>query len=89
MVYFKELLNGKGAASCIELPSSVWREVDMEEIGLEEVESAIHNMTNARRQGQMCMKEGRIPNVCFSQLVMKMVNCEQLYSQYYYNNKVI
>ena len=31
-VYFKELLNGKGSASCLELPSSVRREVDVEEI---------------------------------------------------------
>ena len=44
----KELLNGKGAASCIELPSSVRREVDVEEIGLEEVETAMHKM---KRQG--------------------------------------
>ena len=29
---FKELLNGKGAASCLELPSSVRREVEVEEI---------------------------------------------------------
>ena len=28
---FKELLNGKGAASCLELPSSVRREVEVEE----------------------------------------------------------
>ena len=33
---FKELLNGKGAASCLELPSSVGREVEVEEIGQEE-----------------------------------------------------
>ena len=30
--YYKELLNGKGAASCLELPSSVRREVEVEEI---------------------------------------------------------
>ena len=30
--YYKELLNGKGAASCFELPSSVRREVEVEEI---------------------------------------------------------
>ena len=41
---FKELLNGKGASSCIELPSSVRREVGVEEIGQEEVETAMHNM---------------------------------------------
>ena len=27
--YFKQLLNGKGAASCLKLPSSVGREVDV------------------------------------------------------------
>ena len=48
----KELLNGKGAASCLELPSSVRREVEMEEIGQEEVETAMHKMKKARRQGQ-------------------------------------
>ena len=30
--YYKELLNGKRAASCLELPSSVRREVQVEEI---------------------------------------------------------
>ena len=49
---FKELLNGKGAASCIELPSSVRREVEVGEIGLEEMEIAMHKMKKARRQGQ-------------------------------------
>ena len=49
---FKELLNGKGAASCIELPSSVRREVEVEEIGQEEVETAMHKMKKAWRQGQ-------------------------------------
>ena len=29
---FKELLNGKGVGSCLELPSSVRREVEVEEI---------------------------------------------------------
>ena len=33
---FKELLNGKGAASCLEVPSSVRRDVEVEEIGQEE-----------------------------------------------------
>ena len=47
-----ELLNGKGAASCLELPSSVKREVEVEEIGQEEVETAMHKMKKARRQGQ-------------------------------------
>ena len=50
---FKELLNGKGAASCLALPSSVRREVEVEEIRQEEVETAMHNMKKARRQGQM------------------------------------
>ena len=36
----KELLNGKGAASCFELPSSVRRQVKVEHIGQEEVETA-------------------------------------------------
>ena len=49
---FKELLNGKGAASCLEVPRSVRREVEVEEIGQEEVETAMHNMKRARRQGQ-------------------------------------
>ena len=48
----KELLNGKGAASCLELPSSVRREVEVEEIGQEEVETAMHKMEKARRPGQ-------------------------------------
>ena len=49
---FKELLNGNGAASCLGLPSSVRREVDVEEIGQEEMQTAMHNMKKARRQGQ-------------------------------------
>ena len=49
---FKELLNGKGAASCLEVPSSVRREVEVEEIGQEDVETAMHNMKRARRQGK-------------------------------------
>ena len=50
---FKELLNGKGAASCLELQSSVRREVDVEEIRQEEVETAMHNMKKAKRQGHL------------------------------------
>ena len=50
---FKELLNRKGAASCVKLPSSVRREVEVEETGQEEVETATHKMKKARRQGQM------------------------------------
>ena len=42
---FKELLNGNGAASCLELPSSVRREVEVEEIGQEEMQ------TDEKRQG--------------------------------------
>ena len=49
---FKELLNGKCVGSCLEVPSSVRREVEVEEIGQEEVETAMHNMKRARRQGQ-------------------------------------
>ena len=41
---FKELLNGKGGGSCLELPSSVRREVEVEEIRQEEVETAMHKM---------------------------------------------
>ena len=50
---FKELLNGKGAASCLDLPNSVRREVEVEEIGQEEVETAMHKLKKARQQGQM------------------------------------
>ena len=32
---FKELLKGKGASCCLELPSSVRREAEVEEIGQE------------------------------------------------------
>ena len=48
---FKELLNGKGAASCVELPSSVRREVEVEEIGQVEVETAMHRMKNGKATG--------------------------------------
>ena len=50
---FREQLNGNGAAICLELPSSVRREVEVEEIGQEEVETAMHKLKKARRQGQM------------------------------------
>ena len=50
---FKELLDGKGASICLELPSSVWKEVEVEERGQEEVETAMHKMKKARRPGQM------------------------------------
>ena len=36
---FKELLNGEGAASCLELPRSGRREVEVEERGQEEVDT--------------------------------------------------
>ena len=49
MAYCKELLNETGSASCLELPSSVRREVEVEEIGQEDVETAMHNMK--KRQG--------------------------------------
>ena len=45
---FKELLNGKGEASCLELPSSVRREVEVGEIGQGEVETEMRKM---KRQG--------------------------------------
>ena len=45
----KELLNGKGAASCLELQSSVRREVEVEEIRQEEVETAMHNMKKKKK----------------------------------------
>ena len=44
----KELLNGKGAGSCLELTGSVRREVEVGDIGQEEVETAMHKM---KRQG--------------------------------------
>ena len=50
--HFKELLNGKGAASCLELPSSVRREVDVEEIRQEEVETAMHKIKKASARGR-------------------------------------
>ena len=52
VVYFKELLDGKGAASCLELPSSVRREVDVDETGQEEVESAMHEMRKQCDRGR-------------------------------------
>ena len=51
--YYKELLNGKGAASCLELPSLVRREVYVEEIEKEEVETTMHNIKQTRRLGQL------------------------------------
>ena len=44
-IYYKELFNGKGSASCLELLSSVSREVEVDEIGQEEVDTAMHKMT--------------------------------------------
>ena len=48
----KELLNGKGAASYLEFPSSVRREVEVLENRQEEGETAMHGMKKARRQEQ-------------------------------------
>ena len=48
---FKELLNGTGAASYLELPSPVRREVEVEEIGQEEVETAMHKMKKGKVTG--------------------------------------
>ena len=47
----KELLSGKGAASCLKLPSSVRREVEVEVIGHEEVETAMHKMKKGKAAG--------------------------------------
>ena len=47
----KELLNGNGAASCLELLSSVRREAGVEEIGHEEVETAMHKMKKSKATG--------------------------------------
>ena len=41
----------KRAASCLELPSSVRREVEVEEIGQEEVETAMHKMKKGKATG--------------------------------------
>ena len=64
------MLNGKGAASCLELPSSFRRELEVEEIGQEEVETAMHKMKKARLEmlemaGEVGVKwTGRLLNVC-------------------------
>ena len=79
-LYFKELLNGNEAASCLELPSSVRREVDVE-IGQEEVQSAMHKMKKGKATGadelrlemlemagEMGVKwTGRLLNVCMQE----------------------
>ena len=49
---FKELLNGKGSASCLELPSSVRREVEAEKIGQEEVETAMPKIKRLGDRGR-------------------------------------
>ena len=54
VAYYKELLNGKGAASRLELPGSVRREVEVEEIGQEEVETALHTMQTCKATGGRC-----------------------------------
>ena len=51
MAYYKELLNETGAAGCLELPSSVRREVEVEEIGQEDVETAMHTMKQGKATG--------------------------------------
>ena len=48
---FKELLNGNGAASCLALPSSVRREVEVEEIGQEDMQTAMHKMKKGKATG--------------------------------------
>ena len=42
---------GNGAASCLELPRSVRREVEVEEIRQEEVETAMHKMKKGKAIG--------------------------------------
>ena len=78
---FKELLNGKGAASCLKLPSSARREVEVEEIRQEEVETAIHKMKKGKATGADEMRlemlemagevgvkwTGRLLNVCMQE----------------------
>ncbi len=75
---FKELLNGKGAACCLELPSSVRREEEVEDIGHEEVETAMRKMKKCKATradevrlemlemaGEVGVKwTGRLLNVC-------------------------
>ena len=46
--YYKELLNVKGAASCLQLPSSARREVEVVEIGQDEMETAMHKMKKGK-----------------------------------------
>ena len=76
--HVNELLNGTGAACCLELPSSVWREVQVDEIGHEEVETAMHKMKKGKATeadeiwleimemaGKVGVKwTGRLMNVC-------------------------
>ena len=78
---FKEVLNGKGAASCLELPSSVRRVVEVEEIGQEEVETAMHKMKKGKATradelrlemlvtaGEVVVEwTGRLLNVCMQE----------------------
>ena len=74
--YYKELLNGTGAASCLELPSSVRREVEVEEMGQEEVETAMHKMKTGKATwlemmemaGEVGVKwTGRLLNECIQE----------------------
>ena len=78
---FTELLNEKGAVSCLELPSSVRREVEVEAIRQEEVETAMHKMKKGKATGadevRLEMLEmtgevgvkwtGRLLNVCMQE----------------------
>ena len=49
--HLKELLNGNGTANCLEHPISVRREVEVKEIGQEEVETATHKMKKGKATG--------------------------------------
>ena len=78
----QEAAERKRSTSCLELPSSVRREVEVEEIRQEEVETAIHKMKNGKATGadevRLEMLEmagevgvkwtGRLLNVCMQVL---------------------
>ena len=78
---FKELLNANGAASCLEFPSLVRREVEVDEIGQEEMQTAMHKMKTGKAigadevrlemlemAGEMGVKwAGRLLNVCMQE----------------------
>ena len=48
---FKELLDGTGTSSCLELQNSVRREVEVEEIRQEEVETGMHKLNKGKATG--------------------------------------